>query len=124
MFDLAPNPALAIAVEFFDAHGASLLHAAELLGGPVAKGHLCNVIDGLRNRRVGPRQLLREVRRLSALLHLDHAADPEREESGFFAMIDPCDLVVDDLCRLAEAVDSFCEALAAFQEAPAPRRAA
>jgi len=46
----------------------------------------------------------REMCELHDLLTLQNVGDPEREECGYFADIDPADSVVEDICLLSDGL--------------------
>ena len=54
---------------------------------------------------------IRELEALHALLTLTHVGDPERDECAFFAALDPADPVVEEICLIADALESTLDAL-------------
>lgn len=110
---------------FAEENRDALFDAAQLLGGAggIRRAHL--VLDGLGAEGPLPRRTLRACDELLDLLMLEHVHDPDREEAGRFAGIDPASAYVEEFCLLA---DTFADALAAYRESTEPgtvaRRAA
>lgn len=46
----------------------------------------------------------KDVNDLLAILTLEHVHDCDRDESGYFAEIDPADPIVEDICLLADGL--------------------
>lgn len=93
---------------FVDQHRDGLLNAAALLGGCRGARLTQTVIDGLDVSVVPSQRVMRAVFDLRDLLTLEHVHDPDREEAAHFAVIDPADACVEEICLLA---DGLCAAL-------------
>ena len=82
----------------------ALGHAAVLLAGP--RG--ARLINALRDGMDQPGPLTRRMRRLLLdlrdVLFLEHVHDEEREEAACFALLDPEDPVVSEICLLADGL--------------------
>lgn len=112
--------------EYIAHHEAALWHAARLLGGYERAKLVDRLAEALRqsprlNSRI--RTMLDQV---VALLALGHAHDPDRPETGFFAIIDPSDPAVDEICLLVDGLrDAIArsEALGREPAASEPRAA-
>lgn len=111
---------LALVRAFYGAHVEALATAAELLGGASALGRHYRLVADLRRGRLTDGQLMRAVQRVHDLLSLEAVGDPDREEAGLFALLDPGSDVVHDLCRLTDVVGDL---LAELRRAVARRAA-
>lgn len=103
-----PDPMTQIPIDpvlsFVSAHHVGLWHAARLLGGYKSARlvdrcaeHL--VQDGCVTQRT--RIMLDQI---LALLSLDHVDDPDQPYLGYFAVIDPLDSVVEEICLLTDGL--------------------
>ncbi|WP_417599341.1 hypothetical protein [Pararhodobacter oceanensis] len=90
---------------FIAAHREALGHAAVLLGGNRGAA-LINAIDTAFEQS-GPitRRLTNLLLQLRDMLFLEHTHDMMLEDAGCFALIDPSDPVVEDICLLADGLD-------------------
>lgn len=95
---------LALTRAFLREHVDAVAAAAERLGGRAAFGRHLRLVGDIRHGRLTDRQLERAVTALYDLLTLQYVPDPDQDEDGFFAAIDPASEEVHDLCRLADAV--------------------
>lgn len=91
----------------------ALMNASQLLGGARAARRTARLLDDLRREPSLNTRVRRELRALQDLLSLEHVDDPDREESGFFALLDPTDPVVYDLCMLKDGLEGHLSALPA-----------
>lgn len=89
---------------FVDDHYDALQNAAALLGGQSGSRLAQKVIDGLRLAEPVCHRTVDALDELLDLLMLEHVHDPERIESGRFALIDPASPVVEDICLLSEGL--------------------
>jgi len=96
--------ATALVGAYIATRGDALALAAERLGGQPAVARLSRLRDGVTAGHLSPSRTAGELRHVLALLMLDHVADPDRDEAGFFAMIDPASHEVHKMCLLAEEV--------------------
>lgn len=99
---------------FAEEHGAAVLNAAAWLGGHSGSRCALEALGSLHAPEVAPRRVLRLCGDLLALLMLEHVHEPEREEADIFAVLDPRDPRVEDVCLLA---DGLATALRACREA-------
>lgn len=87
---------------FLEEHGAALEAAARLLGGTRWTRRVLTlrveVRDGIRSRHA----CLKDLDALGRLLRLENVGDPEAEEFGYFAMLNPADPRVHDICLLCD----------------------
>lgn len=91
-------------LSFFEKHQSALWHAARLLGGYDASRLVDRCAERLEaERAVNPRVRMM-LGQLLALLTLEHVHDPDRPQMGFFALIDPCDPVVAEICLLSDGL--------------------
>ena len=102
-----PTAGLEAARSFLDAHGLALANAAYLLGGGAASARVDVLISSVREARRLTRPHRRQLGELHRLLMLDAVGDPDRLETELFALIDPAEPVVDDICRLADALQEL-----------------
>lgn len=102
-------------------HYDALWHAARLLGGYEAAREVGHLATAVANEPTLSRSTGRRLHALLDLLRLENVGDPERVEMGFFAVIDPADPCVEEICLLA---DGLSDVMAAWTQAQrdAPRR--
>lgn len=93
--------------EFLDAHGTGLAHAAYILGGVAASGGVVRLVDSVREAHRLTVSHVRRLERLYALLMLENVGDPDREETALFVELAPGSLMVDEICKLADALDDL-----------------
>ena len=109
--------------KFADPHRDALINAAELLGGRQGLRLALDALDGLASEIVPSRRTRNQLAELLDLLSLEHVHDETREEASRFAMIDPCDPLVEEVCALTDGLrDAFDRATT--DHSPASRRAA
>jgi len=101
----ASAPALPVHT-FIEQNYAGLRHAAHLLGGDDALRLVDRIHASLQSGVIISRRTRISLDALRDLLHLENASDPDRPEAGFFARIDPCDPVVEDICLLTDGLDA------------------
>ena len=117
---LAPPVDPAAPVRRFVAdHHDGLWHAARLLGGYGAARKFASLAAVLASGASLSRLTCRQLQDLRDLLTLENVHDSERIEWGCFAVIDPTDPCVEEICLLA---DGLSRVLEAWQQAQ--RRAA
>lgn len=79
-------------------------HPHRLIGVEDASARVERLAERLRKEC----RLIRSVRsmldQLLVLLMLEHVHDPERAEAGYFALIDPADPVVEEICLLTDGL--------------------
>lgn len=97
-------------------HREALLNASALLGAKPGIRLAQSAIDGLFATDLPTRSTTRALDDLLNLLMLEHVHEPDRIESGRFAMIDPASPVVEEICLLADGLDdrleAYCQATA------------
>lgn len=104
-------PATATAVHaLIKEQGEALRRAALLLGGPRAARTVDEVTYHFGHERRPCRRCRALLGDLLDLLSLQHVHDPDREEAARFAMIDPTDPVVEQICWLTDALREALEA--------------
>lgn len=89
---------------FVFAHHEGLWHAARLLGGYESARLVDRCVDLLaQDRRVTPRTAVM-LDQILSLLSLDKVDDPNLPYMGYFAVIDPLDPVVEEICLLTDGL--------------------
>lgn len=96
----------------FDESRSALWHAMRLLGGYDA----CRLVDRcallLEEDRLVSGKAWTLLERILSILSLEMTDDPERPYMGFFAVIDPSDPVVDEICLLTDRLgDAMAQAV-------------
>lgn len=91
-----------IAAAFLNKHGSAMLNAAALLGGPAAHRRCLRLMSQISESRSLTRSLRQELVWLHRLVSLDLVGEPETEETARFAMIDPLDPRVEEICLEAD----------------------
>ncbi|SER99153.1 hypothetical protein SAMN04490244_104307 [Tranquillimonas rosea] len=90
---------------FLSGHDEALSHAAVLLAG--RRG--ARLVNAIREGLDQPGRMTRRVQRLLAelrsVLFLDHVHDEEWNDAGCFAMLEPNDPIVPEICLLADGLD-------------------
>ena len=113
------NPGTLARLQLFaTTHHTSLISAAELLGGAAGGRRCARLLGELSNACAMSRRLRSELDWLHGLLTLERVHDFGGEEAACFALIDPTDPRVDEVCLLSEVLGEQLEAL------PAPRSTA
>lgn len=98
--DIPADPILC----FVAAHHEGLWHAARLLGGYESARLVDRCLELLtQDRRVAPRTKIM-LDQILSILALDLVDDPDRPYMGYFAAIDPCDPVVEEICLLTDGL--------------------
>ena len=96
--DITADPILC----YVSAHQEGLWHAARLLGGYESARLVDRCVEVLaQDRCVTPRTLVM-LDQILALLSLDKVDDPNLPYMGYFALIDPLDPVVAEICLLTD----------------------
>lgn len=104
--DARPEPSeLAPIRAFLAEQENALIHAAALLAGDSGK-RLVNSLSDRRDYLTNCRSTRRKLDDLRAILFLEHVHDDSRAEAGLFALIDPDDPVVADICLLADGFNN------------------
>ncbi|WP_425072917.1 hypothetical protein [Sagittula sp. S175] len=106
------DPAIVATRIFFHEDGAALLNVAALLGGPTAHRRCLGLLSLLSESRSLTRALRHELFWLYRLISLDFAGNPEAGETGCFAMIDPLDPRIEEVCLLADHLYNLLVAIA------------
>jgi hypothetical protein len=102
-----PQAALGALREFVGLHRDALLDAALLLGGGPGLRVAQTALDGLQGPRPPSRRTMRDLDRLLGLLRLENVHREGTIEAERFALIDPTDPCVEELCLLADQVSEF-----------------
>ncbi len=98
-------------LRFVSTHQDGLWHAARLLGGYASARLVEQCVEYLgQDRRVTPRTRIMLAQILSVLA-LENVDNPDLPYLGFFAVIDPSDPVVEEICLLT---DGLTAAIAAY----------
>jgi hypothetical protein len=96
--EFAAKPILTL---FTERHSA-LWHAARLLGGYESARLVDRCVELLETEAVITNRVHIMLEQLIVLLSLKDVGDPEKPYMGHFVVIDPSDLVVDEICVLAD----------------------
>ena len=110
MFDVI-TPAHTSLQDFMFRNSEGLQNAALLLSGHPAANETARLIDGICGAPALTRRLKERLIRLYELLTLEHVHDPSRPEAGFFALIDPTEPHVEEICLLSDALGNQLAAL-------------
>lgn len=112
MFDVSFHAQTALH-HFVEVHDEALQNASLLLGGQPALTRTQSVLDDIRNQPVLTRRIIRGIAALHDLLTLRHVGDPDRDESEYFARLDPALSQVEEICLLADGLaDALAETVA------------
>lgn len=99
--DSVPHPTAAV-LSFVSEHYEALWHAARLLGGYDSARLVDRCLERLTaDQTVTPRAEIMLLQ-IMELLSLERVDDPDQPYMGFFAVIDPCDPVVEEICLLTD----------------------
>ncbi|WP_281969168.1 hypothetical protein [Roseovarius nanhaiticus] len=90
--------------QYFGAHRDALWHVARLLGGYEAARNVGRLAEDLERQAPISRRTKRLLEDLLDLLQLKNVSDPDRVEMGYFAVIDPSDPVVEEICILTDGL--------------------
>lgn len=117
------QPQLIAMSSFLTEHAEPLLNAAGLLGGVQAIKQVAEILRDIPEQQKLNRRLARKLDGLRDLLTLEHVDDFETIEAEHFALIDPEDPVVPEICWLTDQFSEYLEALrdadpVAFQALP------
>lgn len=107
------HPAIALLLAWVYENGDALINASLLLGGLPAHRRTARLVAELKSAGHLSRRHVRELKVLHELLTLENVADPDRDESVYFAAIDPADPVVSDICMLSDNLGNLIECLPA-----------
>lgn len=89
---------------FFDRNQDGLRHAARLLGGYESMRLVDQIHEALQSDGDISRRTRLSLDALRDLFHLENVGDPDRPEMGFFAVIDPHDPIVEEICLLTDGL--------------------
>jgi hypothetical protein len=125
MFDVTPSQdalsnskdALCALQAFVGEHRDALLNAGLLLGAGPGLRLARTAIKGLQGSRPPTRRAMRDLERLLRLLRLENAHTEDTIEAECFAMLDPTDPCVKELCLLADQLSEF---LSSYRDARKP----
>ncbi|TMV14585.1 hypothetical protein [Arenibacterium halophilum] len=99
--DRVTHPMNAI-LSFVSEHYEALWHAARLLGGYDSARLVDRCLERLtEDQTVTPRARIMLLQ-IMELLSLEQVDDPGQPYMGYFAAIDPCDPVVEEICLLTD----------------------
>lgn len=113
MYHINIPASLLVFLAWLSEHADALLNASQLLGGVRAARRTARLLEDLRREPSLNTRVRRELQALRDLVSLEHVEDPDREECAFFALLNPADPVVYDLCMLKEGLDQHLAALPA-----------
>ncbi|OWY14767.1 hypothetical protein B6V72_05855 [Thioclava sp. F34-6] len=113
------KPQLIAMASFLVEHAEPLMNAAGVLGGKRAVQQVAELIRDLPEQKTLSRRLARKLEGFRDLLTLEHVDDCEAIEAEHFALIDPEDPIVAEICWLT---DQFADYLDALRDADPVRR--
>lgn len=87
---------------FMSAHHEGLWQAARLLGGYESARLVDRCVALLEQERCVTRRSRIMLTQILSILSLDQAHDPDLPYMGYFAVIDPSDPVVEEICLLTD----------------------
>lgn len=108
---------------YFEQNSEALRHAARLLGGYDAMQGVDRIYAALKADGNISRRTRLSLEALRDLLRLENVGDPDRVEMGFFAVIDPSDPVVEEICVLTDGLDSAIAEYVALRQRADPEGA-
>lgn len=89
---------------FVLANAAAICSSASLLSGPIAEARVHRLIDDVSLASPLTSRLQRELDVLEDLLSLENVQDLDSVEAECFALIDPSDPVVEEICLLLDGL--------------------
>ncbi|CRL10126.1 hypothetical protein NIT7321_00969 [Phaeobacter italicus] len=107
------TPAVRELLEFLCVHNEALQNAAFLLGGAPGLRRTQSLIDRLTSTRQLSRKARQELVGLYQLLSLENVGYPDTIETACFAILDPEDPIVEDLCLLTDNLRDHMDAVEA-----------
>ena len=90
---------------FLSTHHEALGHAAVLLADRRGARLINSIRDGLHQPGPLTRRLRRLLFELRGLLFLEHVDNDDWDDAGCFAMLDPWDPIVPEICLLADGLN-------------------
>lgn len=108
---------LALLKSFMAQKDVDLQNAVLLLGGSAALMRLQRFRRSMSDKNAKFRKQKHELNWLCDLLSLENVADIDREESGYFAEIDPADDAVWMICGLTESVQDLLDRFESISDA-------
>ncbi len=108
---------IALLKSFMAQNDVDLQNAVLLLGGSAALMRLQRFRRSMSDTNAKFAKQKRELYWLCDLLNLENVADIDRDESGYFAEIDPADDAVWMICGLTEAAQDLLERFEAVSDA-------
>ncbi|MGX9854293.1 hypothetical protein ACR03S_02445 [Limimaricola variabilis] len=116
----AADPATCVPlVRFINARRTALRDAARLLAGARGSRLVDDIADSLSFGAVPNPVTWGKLRDLLGILTLEHVHDDIRAEAAFFAAIDPCNPVVEEVCLLTDQLRAVLEQATAAPDARA-----
>lgn len=115
MFDIASVQTGTALHQIFTEDAEPIANAAQLLAGKRGGNLVARIVDDLSNAPDLTARTMRDTAQLLAILELEFVDDLDSEEAARFAMIDPGDPVVEEICLLADRLGH------AFEQAAASR---
>jgi len=104
-------------IRFFVERQEALEHAAWLLGGSASAGMVVEIAQALGRDLGITRRTRSRLRDLLGLLTLEHVHDMDRIEAGLFSQLDPTDPVVEEICLLADGLQSALREMVQIEDA-------
>jgi len=98
--------------EFLRMHRTALAKVAHALGGQAASARVLLLSEAVRHTTHLTRAQGRQLVDLHRLLTLNDVGDPDRIETGCFAMIDPDFPIVEECCLLAKKLEALLRLIA------------
>lgn len=96
-------------VRYINSRRTALRNAAKLLAGARGSRLVDDIADNLSFGASPSRAMWGKLRDLLGILTLEHVHDDTRVEAACFAMIDPCDPMVEEICLLSDKLRAVLE---------------
>jgi len=99
--------------QFIGDYQPALANAASLLAGRKGLRLVDLIVDGLQHRLAPSPRTMHALNELLSILSLGSVHDEMSDESGFFAMLDPADPIVSEICLLTDGLRDVLQAVPA-----------
>jgi len=103
---------------YFRDHDEALGHAAVLLGGRRGARLINAVREALSQHRPFTRRLRRQLLELRNLLFLEYAYNDDWGDGSGFALLEPDDPIVPEICLLADGLEQALQDAGVFKSDP------
>ena len=104
--------------QFVSDHQSALANAAGLLAGRKGVRLVDLIVEELQSHVQPSSRTKRSLNELLSILSLENVHDEMSDESGFFAMLDPADPIVSEICLLTDGLRDVLQAVMAAETGP------